>query len=69
MKNIQTHSPEETEACGARLAEYMISHPDLPPFIALFGDLGVGKTGVHPRIRLGVRPGRPGPLPHLRTCQ
>lgn len=44
MKNIQTHSPEETEACGARLAEYMISHPDLPPFIALFGDLGVGKT-------------------------
>ncbi len=44
MKNIQTHSPEETEACGARLAEYMTSHPDLPPFIALFGDLGVGKT-------------------------
>lgn len=57
-----THSPEETEALGARLAE-LLSAPDninnsersennkktdggtaLPRFVALYGDLGVGKT-------------------------
>ncbi len=37
-------SPEETEALGAFLAELLLSDPSLPPFVALYGDLGVGKT-------------------------
>ena len=39
-----THSPEETEAVGRELALAMLSSPSLPPFVALYGDLGVGKT-------------------------
>ncbi len=41
---ILTASVSETEAFGAELARKMIANPKLPPFIALFGDLGVGKT-------------------------
>lgn len=41
---LYTSSPAETEAAGARLAEQMRDDPTLPPFIALYGDLGVGKT-------------------------
>ena len=40
---INTASPEETERVGASLAHLMLSE-SLPPFVALFGDLGVGKT-------------------------
>ncbi len=40
----QTNSPAQTEALGAFLAERMTSDPTMPPFVALFGDLGVGKT-------------------------
>ena len=42
-EKIITHSPEETEGIGKRLAEQMLSD-SLPPFVALYGDLGVGKT-------------------------
>ena len=42
--NIHTQSPEETEGLGAELARAYLSCPALPPFIALYGDLGVGKT-------------------------
>lgn len=35
---------EETERIGANLAKQFLATPDLPPFIALYGDLGVGKT-------------------------
>ncbi|MCI6502877.1 MAG: tRNA (adenosine(37)-N6)-threonylcarbamoyltransferase complex ATPase subunit type 1 TsaE [Clostridia bacterium] len=39
------HSTAETEAIGAHLAEKMLDSPkDLPPFVALYGDLGSGKT-------------------------
>ena len=41
---FQTNSPEETEAVGAALANQMKQTPTLPPFVALYGDLGVGKT-------------------------
>lgn len=48
METIQltviSNSPEETESLGAKLAEQMLSDTSLPPFVALFGDLGVGKT-------------------------
>lgn len=47
METLQishTNAAEETEACGAWLASLMCSDQSLPPFVALYGDLGVGKT-------------------------
>lgn len=41
---ITTSRTEETEAIGASLASLLASDPTLPRFIALYGDLGVGKT-------------------------
>lgn len=41
---IKSISTEQTEAVGAALAGRMLADPSLPPFVALFGDLGVGKT-------------------------
>ncbi len=38
-----TTSPEETEAFGRTVAREIAGRP-LPTFIALYGDLGVGKT-------------------------
>ena len=43
-KLIHTSSAAETEAVGAALAAEMAKDPTLPPFVALYGDLGVGKT-------------------------
>ena len=42
--DLQTHSPAETEQIGRSVAERMLADPALPPFVALYGDLGVGKT-------------------------
>ena len=43
--NVITESPEATEALGARLAADMIDDGStLPRFVALYGDLGSGKT-------------------------
>lgn len=39
-----THSVEETESYGASLAQKIAKDDALPRFIALYGDLGVGKT-------------------------
>ena len=44
LKQFETTSAEETEAVGASLAKKMLEDETIPPFIALFGDLGVGKT-------------------------
>lgn len=42
---FSTQSVEQTEAFGAALAKKMLQSPPLlPPYIALCGDLGVGKT-------------------------
>ena len=41
---FMTDSVEQTEAVGAALATYLENHPDSPRYIALAGDLGVGKT-------------------------
>ena len=41
---IQTISVTQTESCGANLARQLASDPTLPRFVALYGDLGVGKT-------------------------
>ena len=40
----QTASATETELCGKQLAQTMCQNTALPPFVALYGDLGVGKT-------------------------
>ena len=44
FQEIETASAAETEAFGASLARMMCEDPSIPPFIALYGDLGVGKT-------------------------
>lgn len=44
LKEIITHSPEQTEAVGFELAEMLKANLTLPSFVALYGDLGVGKT-------------------------
>ena len=41
---INTSSVELTEKTGFELASYLIENPDAPRFIAMYGDLGVGKT-------------------------
>ena len=43
-KEIQTRTADETERVGRELAEKMLKDPSMPRFIALEGDLGVGKT-------------------------
>ena len=42
--NEFTDCTEKTEAVGRALAEALISDPSLPRFVAMYGDLGVGKT-------------------------
>ncbi len=42
--HIFTASPEETEAVGVTVANVLLGDGSLPRFIALYGDLGVGKT-------------------------
>lgn len=44
LKEIITNSPAETEMAGFELAKELENTPSLPSFIALYGDLGVGKT-------------------------
>ncbi len=44
LKDIITNSPEETETVGFALAKQLEEDLSLPTFIALYGDLGVGKT-------------------------
>ncbi len=41
---LTTNSAEDTEAVGREMAQAILSDQSLPRFIALYGDLGVGKT-------------------------
>ncbi len=41
---LHTATAAETEAAGAALATRMLADESIPRFVALFGDLGVGKT-------------------------
>ena len=43
-QSLQTACAADTELCGRQLAERMLADASLPPFVALYGDLGVGKT-------------------------
>ena len=44
VDTIYTKDVAETEQCGAFLAREFASRENLPRFVALYGDLGVGKT-------------------------
>ena len=55
---VTTHSPEETEAVGARLAHLMENDRKMPTFIAMYGDLGVGKTAFVRGLASVMAPGR-----------
>lgn len=39
-----SHSAADTEAVGAALGHYLLSHDQADAFLALYGDLGAGKT-------------------------
>ena len=59
--SLTTHSPEETEAVGAALARAMAAGTvdgPLPSFIAMYGDLGVGKTAFVRGLASVLAPGR-----------
>lgn len=56
---IQTDGVKQTEAFGARLARQMLDEPSLPRYIALSGDLGVGKTALVRGFAAVVAPGAP----------
>ena len=52
-----TLSPDGTEKIGAELAEKILANAALPRFIALFGDLGVGKTAFVRGFTSVIAPG------------
>ena len=42
--SIITNSPDETEIIGKKVASLLASDTHAPRFVAMYGDLGVGKT-------------------------
>ena len=59
METIKLHtaSPAETEAFGAELATKLLQNTELPRYIALYGDLGVGKTAFVRGVASVLTPG------------
>ena len=55
---LTTLSPEETEAVGAALAGLLEGDRACPTFIAMYGDLGVGKTAFVRGMASVMAPGR-----------
>lgn len=44
IRNVKSLSAADTESAGRALAAQLLGDASLPRFVALFGDLGVGKT-------------------------
>ena len=57
VSTIYTNCAEQTEQCGAELAEQLLQNVTLPRFVALYGDLGVGKTAFVRGFASVVTPG------------
>lgn len=56
-KRIHSASPTETEALGAALATELLANEALPRYVALYGDLGVGKTAFVRGVASVLAPG------------
>lgn len=56
-KVIVTEQVDSTEQVGALLAQELCNDPTLPPFVALYGDLGVGKTAFVRGFASVIAPG------------
>ena len=54
---VYTTCAAETEQCGAELATCLLQDATLPRFVALFGDLGVGKTAFVRGFASVITPG------------
>ena len=52
-----TATPEETEKIGSLLAKEILEDGNAPRFVALFGDLGVGKTAFVRGVASVIAPG------------
>ena len=57
--HITTYAPEETYALGENLAKMYEGGVPLPTFIAMYGDLGVGKTAFVSGFASVLSPGKP----------
>ncbi len=56
--SVTTETTEETEALGAALARALEADFTLPSYIAMYGDLGVGKTAFVRGLASIFAPGR-----------
>ena len=56
---IESHSASDTENAGKLLGEYLLSSGENDAFIAMYGDLGAGKTAFVRGLSEAITPGAP----------